>query len=58
MYYIYFRLSSFLSDHRLITDNQYGFQPGASTSDAISDLRNEILSNLDKKHYVCSLSLI
>ena len=50
---IHFRLSSFLSDHRLITDGQYGFRPGVSTSDAISDLHNEILSNLDQKNNVC-----
>ena len=34
---IYFRLSLFLSDHRLITDSQYGFRPGVSTSNAMSD---------------------
>ena len=49
----YFRLSSFLSYYHLITDSQYGFRPGVSTSDAISDLRNEILSNLDQKNNVC-----
>ena len=48
----YFRLS-FLSDHHLITDSQFGFRPGVSTSDAISDLHNEILSNLDQKNNVC-----
>ena len=50
---IYFRLSSFLSDHHLITGSQYGFRPGVSTSDAISDLHNEILSHLDQKNNVC-----
>ena len=37
----------------MITDSQYGFRPGVSTSDAISDLHNEILSNLDQKNNVC-----
>ena len=37
----------------MITDSQYGFRPGISTSDAISDLHNEILSNLDQKNNVC-----
>ena len=50
---VYFRLSSFLSDHCLITDSQCGFRPGFSTSDAISDLHNEILANLDQKNNVC-----
>ena len=50
---IHFRLSSVLSDHCLITDSQYGFQPGISTPDAISHLHNEILSNLDQKNNVC-----
>ena len=43
---VYTRLSSFLSDHLLITDSQYGFRPIVSSSDAISDLHHEILSNL------------
>ena len=54
---IYFRLSSFLSDHCLITDSQYGFRPGISTSDAILDLHNEILSNLDQKNNMCCTCL-
>ena len=49
---IYSRLTSFLSDHHLITDSQYGFRPGVSTSDCLSDLHNEILSNLDQKNNV------
>ena len=48
--------STFLSDHRLIIDIQYGFRPGVSTSDAISDLHHEILSNLDQKIMCAALS--
>ena len=43
---IYTRLSLFLSNHLLITDSQYDFRPGVSSSDAISDLHHEILSSL------------
>ena len=33
----------------MITNAQYGFRFGVSTSDAISDLHREIMSNLEKK---------
>ena len=54
---IHTRLYSYLIDHQLITNSQYGFRTGLSTSHAISDLHNEILSGLDEKLNVCCIFL-
>ena len=44
-------------DNQLITNSQYGFRTGLSTSHATSDLHNEILSGLDEKLNVCCIFL-
>ena len=44
-------------DNQLITNSQCGFRTGLSTSHAISDLHNEILSGLDEKFNVCCIFL-
>ena len=45
---IHTRLYSYLMDNQLITNSQYGFRTGLSTSHAISDLHIEILTGVDK----------
>ncbi|KAL0832390.1 hypothetical protein ABMA28_001815 [Loxostege sticticalis] len=41
------RLLSFLENEHLISDNQYGFRAGKSTSDAVSGISEYIAQNLD-----------
>ena len=46
---IFKRLYGFLEAHSLISNNQYGFRPGLSTSDAIMDLSNLIYQTFENK---------
>lgn len=42
------RLSKYLETYKIIASNQYGFQTGLSTEDAVLRLTNKIVSTLDK----------
>ena len=44
-------------DNQLITNSQYGFRTGLSTSHAIYDFHNNILTRLDEKLNVCCIFL-
>lgn len=43
------QLVRFLEKYNLLAHTQYGFRHGKSTDDAVSDLINEIVTNLDSK---------
>ena len=46
------RLTSFLTKYNILYEHQYGFRSNHSTTLAVLDSVDEILTNLDKKHYV------
>ena len=50
-------LNSYWMDNQLITNSQYGFRTGQSTSHASSDLHIKILTWLDEKLNVCWIFL-
>ena len=45
------RLNAFIDRHNLISDNQYGFRPNRSTSTALLELVEEIVTANDRKKY-------
>lgn len=50
------RLNSFITQHKLISKKQYGFQEKKGTSDAIADLTDEMYNSIDKGA-LCLLTL-
>jgi hypothetical protein len=46
---IHRRLTTFLEKHKILCDNQYGFRPNHSTTQAVTELSSSILSALSKK---------
>lgn len=44
------RLLSFLKSENILSENQYGFRVGKSTSDAVSKLTNHVARQLDKSN--------
>lgn len=42
------RLKNYLEHNNILSDRQYGFRNGKSTSDAVHDLTNHIVTNMDK----------
>jgi hypothetical protein len=52
---IYKRLYSYLMEHNLLVDEQFGFREQISTDSAIFDLLNSVLFSLDNKHFVGGL---
>jgi len=55
---IYKRLYSYLMEHNLLVDEQFGFREQISTDSAIFDLLNSVLFSLDNKHFVGGFSAI
>ncbi|KAJ8711403.1 hypothetical protein PYW07_008645 [Mythimna separata] len=51
------RLVKFLEQNNLLSSSQYGFRSGISTSNAVLDLTNNIVSNLDNKQKVIGVFL-
>lgn len=51
------RLIKFLDKYNLLSPSQYGFRSGISTSDAVLNLTNEIVTKLDKKNKVIGIFL-
>ena len=45
------RLYSFLNANNILTDSQFGFQPGISTEYAILELQNRLISNITQKKW-------
>jgi hypothetical protein len=46
---LYNRLTEYLKNNKLLVGNQYGFQKGLATDDAIFKLINEILDTLNNE---------
>ena len=55
--FIYNQLYNYVESNKIISSNQYGFQRGKSTTDAITNQLNFIYSNLKDNNYVFSLFL-
>ena len=54
---LFSRLSEFCSFHNIISNNQFGFQSGSSTENAVCKIVNDISSNLNENKIVCSIFL-
>ena len=54
---LYFRLESFFTTHKLITQQQFGFRQGYSTEMAITDLQNMLQNILDDGYFTCCIFL-
>ena len=54
---LYHRVYSYLTEHNLIYNRQYGFRESHSTELAITTIYDELLRNFDNKLTTCSLFL-
>ena len=45
------RMNSFIKENRILSDNQFGFREGRSTSDAVLELVNDAAEALDRGDY-------
>ena len=54
---LYDRVYSYLTEHNLIDQRQYGFRENHSTELAITTIYDELLRNFDSKLITCSLFL-
>ena len=52
---MYYRLKSFLEQHNILHDSQYGFREKRSTERALLDIINQIETNMDGKLYSCGI---
>jgi hypothetical protein len=51
------RIISFLSRHKIVYKNQFGFRKNHSTELALIKLLDDITSAIDSKHIVCSIAI-
>ena len=51
------QLNNYFVSSNLISPNQYGFKKNCSTSEAVLDIYNKLLDNMDKKLITCSIFL-
>ena len=51
------QLNNYFASNNLISPNQYGFKKNCSTNDAVLDIYNKLLDNMDKKLITCSIFL-
>ena len=51
------QLNNYFVSNNLISPNQYGFKKNCSTNEAILDIYNKLLDNMDKKLITCSIFL-
>ena len=51
------QLNNYFVSNNLISPNQYGFQKNCSTNEAVLDIYNKLLDNMDKKLITCSIFL-
>ena len=54
---IYNQLKNYLTKKKLLTDNQYGFRTGYSTSLAVPNICDEIINNLENNEITCAIFL-
>ena len=50
-------LNNYFVSNNLISPNQYGFKKNCSTNEAVLDIYNKLLDNMDKKLITCSIFL-
>ena len=50
------QLNSYFGSNNLISPNQYGFKKNCSTNEAVLDIYNKLLDNMDKKLITCLFS--
>ena len=53
--YIYEQMYTYLEKFKLLTPNQFGFRQNCATSQAVRQLYDDFLENLDKKKITCSV---
>ena len=51
------RIFNFLSKNKIVFQHQYGFRESKSTSLAILDLQSQLITNIEKKLFSCSICL-
>ena len=51
------QLNNYFVSNNLISPNQYGFKKNCSTNEAVLDIYNKLLDNMDKKLVSCSIFL-
>ena len=51
------QLNNYFVSNNLISPNQYGFKKNCSTNEAVLDICNKLLDNMDKKLITCSIFL-
>ena len=54
---LHFQLCNYFTRNNLLNKNQHGFVKKSSTSDAVLDIYNQILQNLNEKKITCSIFL-
>ena len=52
---MYYRLKSFLEQHNILHDSQYGFREKRSTEHALLDIINQIETNMGAELYSCGI---
>ena len=52
---IYIRLYSYVEQNKMLSDSQYGFRSGLSTSMAIYDIHENLLKNREEKYTTCAI---
>ena len=52
---IYYRLKSFLEQHDILPDSQYGFREKRSTEHALLDIINQIETDMGAELYSCGI---
>ena len=51
------QLYNYFTQNKILTQHQYAFKKHSSTSDAVADVYNQILLNLNEKKLTCSIFL-
>ena len=51
------QLNNYFVSNNLISPNQYGFKKNCSTNEAVLDIYNKLLDNMDRKLITCSIFL-
>ena len=54
---LHFQLYNYFYQKNIFCRNQYGFRKNSSTNDAVFDIYNELLLNLNNKKITCSIFL-
>ena len=51
------RFLKFLDKHNVLTQNQFGFRKNRSTDQAVTEVYNNLLNNLENNMYTCAIFL-